>query len=253
MRLRKLRELLDVSRTPPTNGQVLTYNSTSKLWEAAAGGGGGPSLRTFGTTDYNTLIASAAAYWDFEDNTWADTSPNGNTLTAHGSPVTCLGVLGNAVNFRSASTEYFTIANNAYVQLGDVDWTVALWAYIHVSANMILMGKDGGTRELLIQYNTGTYRFFFGGGTITATEQTPLGGWHFIRAWHTGHVGYLSIDEGEPTTASLTPLAAGTDDLWIGAYPSGQYTDGRIRHAGIFKKVLSSAEVDLLWNNGMGP
>ena len=36
-----LADLLDVNISNPTNGQVLTYNSTSGKWENAAGGGGG--------------------------------------------------------------------------------------------------------------------------------------------------------------------------------------------------------------------
>jgi hypothetical protein len=33
---RKMTELLDISTTAPTNGQVLIYNSTSKLWVPGA-------------------------------------------------------------------------------------------------------------------------------------------------------------------------------------------------------------------------
>lgn len=259
-RPRRLRDLHDVSKTAPSDGQVYSYNAASGLLVpttlSTGGGGGGVSLRTKGSDAYNTLIASSQAYWDLETNTWLDAGPNGINLTASGTPVVCRGGLGNAARTRVGSSEKFVATDAAALHFGDIDWTVTCWALSSSVNTCVLFNKGSATRDCLIQsVSGGNYKLYVGGASIQSLDAFGSGTWHFVRVWHSAHVIYIAVDEGEPDSTAGTPPAATTDDVWISAdkFTGASFFEGRVRHVGIFHKLLSSAEIDVLWNQGMGP
>jgi hypothetical protein len=74
-----LDDLADVNAPTPSNGQVLTYNSTSGDWEASTPSTGGGILHgtAAGTDTYTVTIAGAGAYAD--GDAYLIRFPNGNT------------------------------------------------------------------------------------------------------------------------------------------------------------------------------
>lgn len=89
----ELSELHDVLIVNPTNGQVLTYNATTGLWENEDSGGGAAGVSSFNTrtgdvTLQNTDVTGALGYTPVQPNgtgatgTWAiDVSGNAGTVT----------------------------------------------------------------------------------------------------------------------------------------------------------------------------
>jgi len=77
-----LDDLADVNAPTPSNGQVLTYNSTSGDWEASTPSTGGGILHgtATGTDTYAVTIAGAGAYAD--GDAYLIRFPNGNTTGA---------------------------------------------------------------------------------------------------------------------------------------------------------------------------
>lgn len=85
----------DVALSSPTNGQVLTFNSTTNKWENANGGGGSQEITPISTTDYANLtpqqksngqvyLVSPPAYTspDYTASNWQFASEYSSAYTA---------------------------------------------------------------------------------------------------------------------------------------------------------------------------
>lgn len=83
-----LDDLTDVDITSPSNGQVLTYNSTSQKWENSNASGGASDLEDLGDVNISTVTDGQTLQYDATSQKWVNTTPSGgggtNTLLYQG-------------------------------------------------------------------------------------------------------------------------------------------------------------------------
>lgn len=179
----------------------------------------------------------------------------GKTGTANGTPT--YGVTGpitgkTAIAF-PASTDFFTFADHADLDLGDGPYTLEMW-----------FGRDADTATWQGAFNKGTNAYAIGinpsdkynSGKMGVAEYVQSTGtvaadssWHHVvvtKAAGTGagrsklYVdGVDATSEGDTTTTS----ADTTTTLEVGREGSGQRSAGRIAYIAIYKSVLSSTRV----------
>lgn len=208
--------------------------------------------------------ASGSAVDAFGSNTLTETSGTIDATT---------GKINGARDFEAtADTEYFEIADNADVSMGDIDFTITAWVNLETAGatQQIIVGKDrnaAGDREYNLFYRTTGTTFAFevfsasNSGTIvsSSTFGTPsTGTWYFIVAWYdaTTNTMYISVNDGTAnSTAKGTLQASGAAPFRIGARAYAtieQYFDGKIDQVTIWKRVLTSGERTALYNSGNG-
>jgi len=181
----------------------------------------------------------------------------------------------------------YTLANNEYhvrpgddalLSTGDVDFTIAVWAYLDSLATdeMLVTKYDYGAaqREYFVQYNTAAARFKFavssdgaGGASLISVSADNLGApaistWYLIVCWHDSVNDTINIQVNNGLVDSVAwanGVHDGTSKFAIGAYDAPSfYFDGRIGPTMFWKSaasgggVLTDAQRTCLWNEGNG-
>jgi hypothetical protein len=219
------------------------------------------------------LFSGLSAYWPlweasgsrFDSTGLRSDLADNNTVT--GNP----GILLNASQFTAANSEYLSVADNAALSIGDIDFTFMAWVYLDSkgSPRTILSKRDlssGAGQEYSLVYDNTADRFVFAfwnsAGTISAVNADGLGSpalstWYQIFAWHdaTANTQNIRVNMGTITTNSspLTPQDA-SSGFKIGAQQSTPtfFWDGRICEVAIWKHALTDREQWQLYNNGQG-
>ena len=220
------------------------------------------------------------AYWRIKENggPYAD-SIGSNNLAENGTMgQNDPGRIGNVTrhliqvgDFDPANSAFLSIADNADLSTGDVDFYVAAWVYPEFLDNSrVLISKwdsTGGDREYILQYFLTNDVWRFGvsndGSATTFVESSTFGSpstgiYYFIEAWHdsvNNEIG-ICINRGtDDTAAHTTGVNDGASDFIIGANDEGRSLrwNGRIGPV-LFRKgsIPSTAERDELYNRGMG-
>ena len=178
---------------------------------------------------------------------------------------------GGSRQFTASNSEYFTLADNASLSMGDIDFTIACWVYLDTTpANeMRTINKfdiSGTDREYSLFWdNTGglmTFTVRDTGDTtsspITASTEGSLstGQWYCVIAEHDSVNNTISIqinNKDIDSTAHTTGVRDGTADFRIGSLSEGgEYWDGRIANVGCWKRILTTDERSFLYGAGLG-
>lgn len=221
----------------------------------------------------SSLLRGLVAYWPLDEvsGTRADISGNGLFLTDNNTVTQAAGKIGSAAAFTAANNEFFTRGDHPLLSMGDLDFTVALWAYLtDKTADRVLIGKgDAGaaaTLEYMIEYFNGTDRFRWrvGDGSSNSAIATAntLGSpatetWYFIVAWHDATANTINIQVNNGTVDSAAYSAGSHDNasgLWIGKEPNGGFgkMEGRIDEVAVWRRLLTAAERTALYAAGSG-
>jgi hypothetical protein len=155
-----------------------------------------------------------------------------------------------------ASNQYFSQPSSAATVMGDIDFTIAIWANKLVDTAGgypgVIAKNDGSGLEYEIYWDAGEHPTFYvrsyPTGATSATVGTPnalsLGSWHLIIAWHDSVNNTLNIqaDNGTVGTAAWSSgVYAGTSEFWLGRQTNQNLT-GYLGPAMVWKRVLTSAE-----------
>lgn len=181
------------------------------------------------------------------------------------------GVGSLASQFTRANSEYLNRTSQASLQVADIDFEWACWAYLDTKTaatfNYILSKRNAPTvREYFLDYVIASDRFRWGvsaDGTNNVTVLANTFGaastatWYFINAWHDASANQIgiAINAGAADTAShSTGVIAGDGNLTIGAGDNAPtiFWDGRIQRVGFWKRILSADERAWLYNGGRG-
>lgn len=220
------------------------------------------------------LIDGLRAYWKLDETsgTRYDSTANDNDLTDNNSVLYGTGKQSNAADFELSNSEYLSIADNAYLSFGDEDFSIVAWVKLESSTEYggIATKYDYGNadREYTLYYNNSNTKFAFGvsGDGTASTHVTAntfgaasLATWYFVAAYHdaTANKIGISVNAGAFDTANHT---AGCNDnvstfLLGGVLSSSahaQKLDGLLDEVGVWNRVLSAAEIGLLYNGGSG-
>lgn len=193
---------------------------------------------------------------------WLDASRSGSVLT------------GGASQFTAASSQYLSIADNAALSTGDVDFWVTGWAYLDNSGSARTLAskfKFGGSndREWCVDLSgAGGARLLVSGDGITAATLThsvsiSATTWYFVIACHDSVNNTISISVNGSAFESQAHSVGSFDGIGqfnIGARDNGtgNYMDGRIANVCFGKSpplgiaALAATIRDTLYNGGNG-
>lgn len=238
-------------------------------------------LRPLATSRYAALRSGLLGYWPMNEDapsgdvTAADVSGKKNDFTSNNSVLSTTGKVGNARQFVAANSEYLSVTSSDFI-LGDANaWTIALWFNVPTAApntHMIILGKDeSGSRQFALNFNldasavnvTDVCSFSHwasGLNYIAAFSGTvSRGAWHLFTATHAANATTISLTLDRTSTATVTRGAAAfngfTSAMNVGRRAfSGfhQYASASVDELAIWERVLSSSELDTLWNSGTG-
>lgn len=213
------------------------------------------------------LVDNLVAYYSLADVNDAHSS---NHLTNNNTATFVAGLVGNAVNLVAASIQYLSIADNAALSMGDIDFTIAAWVRLaSKTTHRQIIDKGSVTsgtnpnNEYALNYIQSIDRFRF--AVINSSDTAGLiaadnfgvpttATWYFVVAWHdsVNNLIGISVNAGTAnTTAWTTGVKDSTQPFLIGG-GSSLPMDGRIDEVGIWKRVLSGAEITELYNGGTG-
>lgn len=223
----------------------------------------------FGMDTQGTLLDGLIAYWKLEEPGGVRDDQKGPyDLAAVNGVTQAAGKVGNAAQFTAANSEFLSLADNADMSTGDIDFTFAAWVYLDSKAVRTILSKvgDGSTNntEYLLRYiNTvDRFQFFVSSGTVMTilpadSLGSPLTGtWYFIVAWNDSVNDTINIQVNNGAVDSLSHVGGGQNtaqDFRIGALnPANDHWNGRIDEVGFWKRVLTAQERADLYNAGAG-
>ncbi len=221
-----------------------------------------------------SLLTNLVAHWKLNEASGTRNDSQGsNNLTDNNTVGSAVGKLDNAAVFVAANGESLTRTDNSDLSLGsDQDFTFGFWFNFTSKTDLqTLFGKapNGWSTEqleYLCRYRSGTddFKFYVGNGISFAQLDIPMssvstGTWHYLLLWHDSQENTIcsQLDNG---TINSTPWSGGTQDtngfFSIGAVNDigspNYFFDGLIDSVSFWKRVLSSAEKEALYNSGNG-
>lgn len=213
------------------------------------------------------LADNLVAYWSLDE-------ASGNAIDAHstydltetsGTIAATTGKVSGCRDFEEADSEYFTIADNADLSVGDIDFSWACWVQLEAAVGTRwIISKRGGPDtsieyDMLTDGNRFKFRVANGATTGVATADNlgapSTGTWYFVVGWHdsVNNVVGICVNDGTPNTTSYSSGSQnGTAALLFGATSAVFNWDGLIDEVGFWKKVLSASEITELYNAGAG-
>jgi len=219
-----------------------------------------------------TLDTGLAAYWNLEEASGTRFDPVGdNDLTDNNTVTQAVGIVGNAGQFTRANTEFLSHVDNLDLSTGDIDFTIAGWAYLDSTSNQLTLISKGNwagiaQAEYKIEFIVSSSKLQLvvssdggGGGTagVIASSTQTTGTWYFVVAWHDSINNTINIQIDNGTVSSIAHSAGvfdGTESFQIGSRNGAGSIpwDGRIDEVGFWKKVLTAQERTDLYNGGSG-
>jgi len=206
------------------------------------------------TEDLNVDLIS---YWKFDEE---DTSGTGTIYDELG---TNNGTNAGASNTTGKIVYAYNFTND-YIELPfatiTLPYTITLWAWLdNVNENMAAFADhDATTNDFLLYVGKATALYQEKSGQPNmnlAGPSMPAGQWIFVAITYSGTVGKMYINGSEVDNSTVTHASpiGNTANFRIGKSPSGIYpVYGIIDEVGLWNRVLTSAEITQLYNNGNG-
>lgn len=231
-------------------------------------------LRPLATSRFAALRTGLLGYWPMNetvtsgDVTAVDASGRGNNLTSNNSVLSTTGKINNARTFVAGNSEWLGVTSADFA-LGENSWTLSFWFFIPTAAPnslMVLVAKDiSGAREFNLGFTNGVVAFsgFSGAGSVFQGQTSGVSrdAWHLFHATHAANDSVINcaVDRTAAFTATRTSgtwASSTSSELTVGrrafASPNQQFLTGDIDEFAIWGRVLSSSELDTLWNSGNG-
>ncbi len=209
------------------------------------------------------MSANLQAFWSLDN---VNDAHGSNTLTNNNTVTFVTGKVGNAGDF-NGSTQYLSIADNAALSMGDIDFSVQLWFKVDSltpSAQTLLVKGDsvsGNMEYGFFVINDGTVRWRIDTGlggfpTVISGTTISTGVWYHVIGYHDATANEIGIVVNDDTPVTTTHLFGSQDTaqpLEIGRDQSGsRYFDGLVDQAAVWKRRLSGSEITELYNSGNG-
>lgn len=237
----------------------------------------------FAIDSQRTLANGLVAYWSLDESEGTRNDQLGpNDLTDRNAVTQSAGKKANAAQFAAANSKYLSMADNAAMSVGNLDFTWAGWFYLDshppAGSDMPLVSKgilgETGREAYSIKVqrngaNTESKMVFIVGsgpwshGRLNSEVLLSTGTWYFFAAVHDSANDQLRLMINGST--ETIPWSGGGHDeaceLMIGAMSAHggsvcreptTYLNGRIDEVGFWKRVLTPQECADLYNAGDG-
>lgn len=256
----------------PLGGAQEELKRVSRMFRAPMGDG--VFVAPMGeTAAASNVLASVpwVAQWKFNNN--GNDSIGANTLTNNNSATFTTGKLGGATGATQlvrASTQYWSVADNATLSMGNLDFTVAAWCYLDSLGGFRSIAVKGrgsadNTEFSLDKNSSDVFRFFVSdGSTLTIATASSFGSvttgvWYCVIGWYDSVLDTVNIcvndgviDSAANSTGafdSSEPFTVGANADTVSAF------DGRIDNVCIAKgsgAILTTAQRAAFYNGGAG-
>lgn len=223
----------------------------------------------------SNLHSDLVAYYNFEEatGTRVDATGRGNDLTDNNTVTRAAGIIRNAASFIIANSEYLSRASSADHNMGDIDFTIALWVLLNsVSVGNEILSKwdtGGNQRSYVIAFDVANSVLICNISSAGAAPAAnlaassfglpPIDQWNFMVVWYNKTTDLLNIQINNGVIDSATKTGgafASTAPFQIGAVNLGgvpsNFLGGRIDAVGLWKRELTATERAELYNNGAG-
>lgn len=171
------------------------------------------------------------------------------------------GRLGKAASFGGpALEEALSIADNAALSMGDIDFTIAGWARFDTLGPGGLVSKwQAGSLEYMVFFNGAGLEFHVsanGVSSVSVISNTAIsvGNWYLFVAWHDTTANTINISVNDGVSVSLahsTGVHNGVSAFHLGRAEFDYFT-GRLDSVSIWKRALTPSERTQLYNGGAG-
>lgn len=253
--------------------QALTPRDPAFLiWGSGANGGSVYAPGAF--IIYGQPNVSAAvfqnllAYYTFDNsgNFGAD-SVGSLSLTKNGSPGATTGVVNGAISLLNNSSDSLSHADVAGLRIdGSTSFTIAGWFLASSSGfDEILIAKNTANYQLKLNasaMSTLTFTLFnttSGSTSVTSTASVHASQWTFFAMWYDKPGNTINIYVADPFNNSMNSAAftgtpgASANSTFVAGFSSGlSGIPVAFDAMGIWDRVVTSAELAYLYNNGSG-
>lgn len=210
------------------------------------------------------------SYWPLDEASGTRHDAWGvNPLTDNASVGQAAGKVSAAAQITAASSNFLSCTGTGTLALGDIDLTLACWAYFDaLGANRDLLGQwDASVANqrghlLFFRVTGATIRWMVSsdGVAISATVDAPIvvatGTWYYVVVWRDRAAQTINIQVNNGAVASAaysSAIFASTTQFRIGRRTDGAgQMDGRVDEAARWSRVLPAAERAYLYNSGSG-
>lgn len=201
------------------------------------------------------ILPTPTAYYRFQ-TTADEISPTAafNTVT------NVSGLIGNGESLAGNIAIY--TANASKFNPAGTDWTFSYWLKLtNITASIAIYVANGSTSSLIgpwirLSYVNGTGASIEysvsgkTGTTVTISTSFSTAGWHLLTAWQTGGQLFLSVDNGTPSSTSLSAITlSSTPYIYALQTTNTVLLDEMPWFKGI---ALTSAQRTTLYNGGAG-
>lgn len=217
----------------------------------------------------DALLVDLISWWKLDEE-------SGNAVDVHGAndlshindPGSVSGKVGNARQCVAANSEGFTHTSNSDFGNGDNDFTFMGWCNFasKPALNNLVSKRDtstGGTEDYWLMYRGDFDRFewsVFAASTSNfvraeAFGSPPTNEWMFVVAEHNSVTNLITIQINNGTINS-TSYSDGSGNkgypFYLGGEGAGFQCNGTLDEWGYYKRILTTAEKNYLYNNGQG-
>lgn len=218
------------------------------------------------------IIDDLIAYWPLDEASGDALDVHGtNTLTeTSGTIASVAGVVGNARDFEEGDTEYFAIADNAPLSIGDITFSVNLWLQLESEANFPVAVSKGFRSDsdvnqewAIIKFAAaavpGPLAFIVAFGAATAATfwgaNLALSTWVMVSCGHNAATDeiWIAVNAGTPVTvAHASGVNDGNRPFTLGAADAAILNwDGPVDEVAFWKRDIR-ADLTWLYNAGAG-
>lgn len=209
------------------------------------------------------LTNSLKAYWKFDEASGnAADAVGANTLVNNAGITGVPGKIGNAAALASASSQYFSIANGADINVGNFDFTFAGWVQLTTFTGVRVYLWNSTTNKNGIQlFGIADEYLYLSSYDNTGQINTELKVHHAINGsrgfWAVRYKAseqkmYLTINTTTASEALIRPLSANTGDTTFGSKAAQYFMNGELDEWGKWNRFLRDADLLNLYNGGVG-
>jgi hypothetical protein len=170
------------------------------------------------------LLVDLKGYWKLDETNGIRYDSHGtNHLTDNNTVTSAAGKLSNAAQFDSANTEYLSLADNASLSTGDVDFFASAWIFIpSLPFQKTIFGK-GTEWALATSGSSGDMGVAIKGDFVMSIDCNFIENtWYYVSLWFDSAANTVSVavNNGTPTTSgSILPPNDSDHPFTIGVNP----------------------------------